>query len=57
MAYYTDKEIQDDYKFEKELGRGSFAIVKQAVHRQTGKVVAVKCIDRQSLDDDEENSL
>lgn len=31
--YHTDKKIRDVYKFEEELGRGSFSIVKRAVHR------------------------
>jgi len=44
--YHTDTKITEFYKFEDELGRGSFAIVKKAVHRQTGLKYAVKIIDR-----------
>jgi serine/threonine protein kinase len=57
MSYHTDEKVIDHYKFEDELGKGAFAVVKRAVHRQNGKKYAIKCIDRRSLGDDEENNL
>mmetsp|Transcript_12525 Transcript_12525/g.21091 ORF Transcript_12525/g.21091 Transcript_12525/m.21091 type:complete len:316 (-) Transcript_12525:53-1000(-) len=57
MQYHKEEKIRDHYKLEEELGRGSFAIVKRAVHRTTGAKCAVKIIDRQSLGDDDEMAL
>jgi len=57
MAYHKDKKISDFYKIEEELGRGSFAIVKSGVNKRTGEKVAIKIIDRSSLDPDDEMAL
>ena len=38
--------IRSIYKFGKTLGKGSFAIVKEAEHKETGALVAVKIIDK-----------
>ena len=45
------------YKLGDVLGEGAFSVVKLAVNRKTGQKVAVKCIDRQGLPDEDENSL
>lgn len=45
------------YKLGDVLGEGAFSVVKLAVNRKTGQKVAVKCIDRQGLPEDDENSL
>ncbi|KZV72851.1 kinase-like protein [Peniophora sp. CONT] len=38
--------IHDDYDLKQtELGRGTFAVVRHAIHRKTGREVAVKVID------------
>ena len=55
--YHEGEKIRDSYKFEDELGRGSFSIVKKAVHRLSGKQYAVKIINRNSFEDDEESAL
>jgi len=55
--YHDDEKVSDHYKFEDELGRGTFAIVQRAYHRQTGKSYAVKIINRDSLGSDDEQSL
>ena len=51
--YHVDKKIRDVYKFEEELGRGSFSIVKRAVHRKTGVKYAVKVIKLDHQDEDQ----
>ena len=55
--YRKGENVMDFYKFEEELGSGSFAIVRRAVSKQTGDEVAVKIIDRKQLEDDDELSL
>jgi serine/threonine protein kinase len=46
MSYHKGVNIKDYYKMEDELGRGSFAIVRAAVNRETGEKVAIKVFDR-----------
>lgn len=42
-AFNADKTaVGDIYKIGKELGRGAFAVVKEAVHRESGRKYAVK---------------
>lgn len=45
------------YKLGDVLGEGAFSVVKLAVNRKTGQKVAVKCIDRQGLPEEDTNSL
>ena len=56
-TYHKGEKISDYYKIEDELGRGSFAIVKSGVHKKTGERVAIKIIDRQSLEEEDELAL
>lgn len=56
-TYHKGEDITDFYQFEEELGSGSFAIVKRAINKETGQEVAVKIIDRKSMDDDDELAL
>ena len=44
--YHKGEDIQEYYKLEEELGRGSFAIVHRAINRETGEKVAVKIFER-----------
>ena len=44
--YHKNESIHDFYKLEDELGRGSFAIVHQGVHKETGERVAIKIFDK-----------
>lgn len=37
--------------------RGAYAIVKRAVNRQTGEKVAIKIINKQVLEDEDESQL
>ena len=46
MAYHKGESIHDYYKVEDELGRGTFAIVRKAVNKETGEQVAVKIFER-----------
>lgn len=46
MAYHRNEDIRDYYTMEDELGRGSFAIVRMAVNRETGDQVAIKIFQR-----------
>jgi serine/threonine protein kinase len=41
-----DEKITDNFKIESELGRGSFAIVKEAMNKKTGAKVAIKIIEK-----------
>lgn len=44
-----ERQIEDSYKFGKELGRGSFGVVKEATHRATGKRLAVKAVNKEKV--------
>lgn len=55
--YHKGEKITDYYKFEEELGAGSFAVVKSAVNKKTGELVAVKIINRQEMEEDDEVAL
>ena len=41
----------DDYLIGKEIGKGSYAIVKQAIHKQTGQKYAIKIYEKSKLSD------
>jgi serine/threonine protein kinase len=56
-SYHKNEKITDFYKFEEELGAGSFAIVKSAVNKKTGELVAVKIINRVEMEEDDECAL
>lgn len=45
------------YELKEELGRGAYSVVRRGVHIETGGLVAVKCVDRKSLEPDDEASL
>mmetsp|Transcript_22886 Transcript_22886/g.47475 ORF Transcript_22886/g.47475 Transcript_22886/m.47475 type:complete len:520 (-) Transcript_22886:80-1639(-) len=47
----------DDYTIGTDLGSGSFSVVKQAIHKQSGEIYAVKVIKRSSLPADEVDAL
>jgi calcium/calmodulin-dependent protein kinase I len=51
------KKVTDVYKFEGDLGQGSFAIVKRASNRQTGQKVAIKIIKKYELTDEDKMGL
>lgn len=45
------KGSMEEYKLGIEIGKGSFATVKQAVHKQTGEKFAIKIYDKSKLVD------
>mmetsp|Transcript_16178 Transcript_16178/g.24382 ORF Transcript_16178/g.24382 Transcript_16178/m.24382 type:complete len:353 (+) Transcript_16178:89-1147(+) len=51
------RELKKLYKMGDVLGEGAFSVVKKATHRKTGNEVAVKCIDRNGLPDEDEAAL
>lgn len=53
----SKNKITDHYKFEGELGQGSFAIVKRATHKTYGTKVAIKVIKKQELNDEDKIAL
>ena len=55
--YHKNENILDYYKVDKELGKGSFAVVREGFNRKTGEPVAIKIIDRSSLEEDDELAL
>ncbi|KAK4481785.1 hypothetical protein RD792_012696 [Penstemon davidsonii] len=53
----SGRNILPHYEFGKTLGRGTFAEVKLAVHTLTGLNVAIKILNRQSLDNTEAEKM
>jgi len=49
----TKGRVEDFYIVEKELGRGTFSIVKEATHKITGEKWALKFIDKKFVDQDD----
>jgi len=50
-------DIESVYQFEEKLGTGSFAVVKRAVNKLTGDVVAIKIIEKKTLSPQELETL
>lgn len=51
------RNIKETFKIECTIGRGSFATVKRAKHRQTGERFAVKVFSKKRLTDDDKVAL
>ena len=43
------KNIFDFYNFKDNLGKGKFGVVKLAVHKMTGKHVAIKLVKKANM--------
>jgi len=41
--------VEETYEFKEELGVGNYSVVKKAVHKKTGEVVAIKIYDKRHL--------
>lgn len=52
-SIFNNGSIKKEYKFEKTLGKGSFAKVKKAVRKSTHEEVAVKIINKTAMDETE----
>jgi len=46
-------KVEDTYTIGKELGRGTFSVVKQGTHKRTGEKYAVKFIDKKFVDQED----
>jgi len=46
----TRGKVEDYYEIKKELGRGTFSIVREGVHRDTKQKYALKFIDKKYVD-------
>ncbi len=49
--------IEEEYAIGRELGRGRFSIVKECVHKVTGKHCAVKIIDKSTIEQEDKSLL
>jgi len=50
-------DIESVYEFKQKLGTGSFAVVKRAINKNTGDVVAIKIIEKTTLSPEELETL
>jgi calcium/calmodulin-dependent protein kinase I len=41
--------VEDTYEFKEDLGVGHYSVVKKAVHKKTGEVVAIKIYDKRHI--------
>lgn len=46
--------IEDYYEIKEDLGQGKFGLVKCAIHKKTGKKVAVKVIKKKNMNQEEQ---
>jgi len=46
----TKGKVEDFYEIKKELGRGTFSIVREGIHRETKQKYALKFIDKKYVD-------
>jgi serine/threonine protein kinase len=51
------RKVTDDYELGKKLGTGAYSVVRRAVRRRDGLVVAIKCVDRTKLNHTELENL
>ncbi|KAG7383408.1 hypothetical protein PHYBOEH_009939 [Phytophthora boehmeriae] len=53
----ASRRFADEYTLGKELGSGTFSVVREATHKTTGERYAIKCIKRQQLSKDDLEAL
>ncbi|KAG2829789.1 hypothetical protein PC111_g7637 [Phytophthora cactorum] len=56
-AHEGGKRFADVYTLGKELGAGTFSVVREATHKTTGERFAIKCIKRAQLSADDLQAL
>eukprot|EP01016_Furgasonia_blochmanni_P007073 TRINITY_DN12834_c0_g1_i12.p1 TRINITY_DN12834_c0_g1~~TRINITY_DN12834_c0_g1_i12.p1 ORF type:complete len:379 (-),score=126.99 TRINITY_DN12834_c0_g1_i12:113-1249(-) len=56
-SIFKTGNIKDDYKFDKVLGEGSFAVVRKGIKKSSGEEVAIKIIDKANLESDDQLAL
>lgn len=49
--------IDSIYELKEELGKGAFSVVRKGVNRESGQFVAVKCVNRDNLPQEDEEAL
>jgi len=49
----SDGKVEEKYEIGRELGRGTFSIVKEGIQRSTGKRFALKTIDKKFVDNED----
>jgi len=52
-SYIINDNITAHYELGKEIGRGGFSIVKEAVQKSTGKKFAIKCVKKTLVEGDD----
>ncbi|KAL4475518.1 hypothetical protein ABPG72_013342 [Tetrahymena utriculariae] len=55
--FYKTKNIKEDFKFDKVLGEGSFAVVHKCIRKENNEEVAIKVIDKANLEHDDQLAL
>jgi serine/threonine protein kinase len=56
-AHKTQSRFADEYTLGKELGAGTFSVVREATHKATGEKFAIKCIKRAQLSSEDLTAL
>jgi calcium/calmodulin-dependent protein kinase I len=56
-SIYKTGSLKDNYKLDKVLGEGSFAVVRKGIKKTTNEEVAVKIIDKTNLESDDQYAL
>jgi calcium/calmodulin-dependent protein kinase I len=51
------RNIKETYKIEATIGKGSFATVKKAKHRQTGERFAVKVLSKKKMSEEDKIAM
>ena len=51
------RNIKETYKIEGTIGKGSFATVKKAKHRESGDRFAVKVLSKKKMNDDDKAAM
>lgn len=44
-----ERQIEDIYEFGEVLGKGSFGVVKEARNKETGRVWAIKAVNKEKV--------
>ncbi len=52
-----EKHFDSEYILGHELGRGSYSVVRETIHRKTGEKFAVKIIKRAALPPEDEETI
>jgi serine/threonine protein kinase len=56
-SIYKSGSLKDNYKLDKVLGEGSFAVVRKGIKKATNEEFAIKIIDKTNLESDDQFAL